>query len=376
MAGYSGLEVGAPESTLIRSSSSNHLSIQRRQQRNDAQPRKSLPRGFLSTSSLTQSGQRRIDASLSHSLTGLLPSCEDMSQLSDLDMFNGDFDNEMPIARRHSLNRSSSMGNLQSFNNPAPRRNFLAYNTDPINRNNNMSRASSMRSLPALLESKGSFKNTVPSNAHTVLNTEENYSRQSTSGITSKGQKQRQQADDLPDNRQPNFNFLEVDGAKQKDKASLVPNTKWWHGVFFFSLIAVLACIITLWAPYPFGARMPTEMVAEMPWSDGCKNLASCICPRETICADDLLAMILLTISRCSAWFDYPLYMCMFLSKCNNLNNYLQKTVLRCWINFSDYHKVHRLFGIVVGVESASHSFFHLLRWARHNDDIQVSKVS
>ena len=75
---------------------------------------------------------------------------------------------------------------------------------------------------------------------------------------------------------------------------------------------------------------------------------------------------------RCPAWFDYPLYMCLFLSKCNNLNNYLQKTVLRCWINFSDYHKVHRLFGIVVGVESASHSFFHLYRWKCRSDDIKL----
>jgi hypothetical protein len=102
----------------------------------------------------------------------------------------------------------------------------------------------------------------------------------------------------------------------------------------------------------------------------------SCICPRESICADDFSSMVLLTLARCSAWFDYPLYMCLFLSKCSNLNNYLQKTVLRCFINFSDYHNVHRLFGIIVGIESASHirwhSFFHLFRWKCHNNDIKV----
>ena len=168
----------------------------------------------------------------------------------------------------------------------------------------------------------------------------------------------------------PSYAFLEKD--KKIDEGSLLPNAKWWHGIFIFSLIALVACIIRTWAPYPYGARMPTEMVAATDWSNGCIGLDSCICPRETICADDLTSMILLTIARCSAWFDYPLYMCLFLSKCNNLNNYLQKTALRCKINFSDFHKVHRLFGIIVGIESASHSLFHMLRWARRDDDIKL----
>ena len=169
----------------------------------------------------------------------------------------------------------------------------------------------------------------------------------------------------------PTYDFLQKDN-EGKEGGSLRPNAKWWHGVFFFSLISMLACIITLWAPYPIGARMPSETIATMPWSNGCQGIDSCICPRETICADDLLSMIFLTIARSTAWFDYPLYMLLFLSKANNLNNFLQKTALRCWINFSDYHRVHSLFGIIVGLESTSHTFFHLLRWARRNNDIQV----
>mmetsp|Transcript_57970 Transcript_57970/g.122952 ORF Transcript_57970/g.122952 Transcript_57970/m.122952 type:complete len:166 (-) Transcript_57970:697-1194(-) len=138
--------------------------------------------------------------------------------------------------------------------------------------------------------------------------------------------------------RLPNYDFLQKD--EDKDEGSLRPGAKWWHGVFFFSLISMLACIITLWAPDPTGARMPTAIIATMPWSDGCQGgLKSCICPRETICADDLLSMIFLTLARSTAWFDYPLYMLLFMSKANNLNNFLQKTALRCWINFSDITK-------------------------------------
>ena len=169
----------------------------------------------------------------------------------------------------------------------------------------------------------------------------------------------------------PTYDFLRKDNDK-KEGRSLLPNGKWWHTVFLFSLISMIACILTLWLPYPFGARMNSEQVAAMGYSSGCQGVQTCICPRETICADDALSMIFLTIARASAWFSYPLYMLLFLSKANNLNNFLQTTALRCWINFSDYHHVHSLFGIIVGFESMSHSFFHILRWVRRNNDIQV----
>jgi len=69
------------------------------------------------------------------------------------------------------------------------------------------------------------------------------------------------------------------------------------------------------------------------------------------------------------ARFDFPLYMMMFLSKANNLNNFLMKrTMLRVFANLEDSHHVHRVFGVVVGIESTSHTFFHLLRWGEANE--------
>ena len=169
--------------------------------------------------------------------------------------------------------------------------------------------------------------------------------------------------------RLPNYEFL---AHGDKERSSLKAGHTWWHGVFLLSLVSLIACMITLWAPYPIGARMPSSEVAKMPWSNGCIGVNTCICPRKTICADDLSSMIFLTIARASAWFDYPLYMLLFLSKANNLNNFLQTTALRCWINFSDYHKVHSVFGCIVAIETTCHSFFHLLRWARRSNDIQL----
>lgn len=173
-------------------------------------------------------------------------------------------------------------------------------------------------------------------------------------------------------NNLPTYDFLRKEDAEKAD-VSLRPSTEWWHCVFAISLASMLASIVTLWAPYPIGARTSSESVALTPFSNGCIGLHSCICPRATICADDVLSMIFLTIARATAFFNYPLYMMLFLSKANNLNNFLQTTALKCWVNFSDFHHVHSLFGIIVGLESTSHTFFHVLRWARRGNDIQVS---
>lgn len=114
---------------------------------------------------------------------------------------------------------------------------------------------------------------------------------------------------------------------------------------------------------------MTSAEVEEIGISPGCENgLEHCICPRETICATNTLSIVLLTIARASAYFDYPLYMMMFLSKAHNLNNVCRRTILREWIDFGDMHKLHKLFGIVIGIETTSHSFFHMLRWGLNAD--------
>ncbi len=145
---------------------------------------------------------------------------------------------------------------------------------------------------------------------------------------------------------------------------------RWWHAIFVFSCISLLACILQLFLPPPFGLRMTSSEVAMVGISpDGCDDdLDNCICPRETICATDTLSMILLALARCTAFFDYPLYMMMFLTKAHNLNNVCRRTVLREFIDFGDMHRVHAIFGTVVGIETMSHSFFHLLRWGLNND--------
>lgn len=147
---------------------------------------------------------------------------------------------------------------------------------------------------------------------------------------------------------------------------------RWWHAIYVFSAIGLFICLLQIFLPPPFGMMQSSEEIAQQPFSDGCADgVEKCICPRETVCAEDWVSMILLTLARCSVFFDYPLYMMMFLTKAHNINNALRRTILREWIEFSDFHDIHSIFGIVVGIETMSHSFFHLLRWGL-NADIQL----
>eukprot|EP00984_Skeletonema_dohrnii_P008084 scaffold2958_cov162-Skeletonema_dohrnii-CCMP3373.AAC.4 len=146
-------------------------------------------------------------------------------------------------------------------------------------------------------------------------------------------------------------------------------NLHWWHTILFFSIISLLICLLQLVLPPPYGLMMTSAEVGEVGIAPGCEDdMKRCICPRETICVTDTLSIILLALARCSAFFDYPLYMMLFLSKAHNLNNHLRRTLLREWIDFGDMHKVHKIFGIVVGIETMFHSFFHLLRWGLNNE--------
>lgn len=143
----------------------------------------------------------------------------------------------------------------------------------------------------------------------------------------------------------------------------------WWYVIFLFCGISLFICLTQLFLPPPYGVWMTSAEIEEIGISPGCENsLEHCICPRETICATNTLSIVLLTIARASVYFDYPLYMMMFLSKAHNLNDICRRTILREWIDFGDMHKLHKLFGLVIGIETMSHSFFHMMRWGLNAD--------
>ena len=73
--------------------------------------------------------------------------------------------------------------------------------------------------------------------------------------------------------------------------------------------------------------------------------------------------MIFLVLARGSAYFDYPLYVVIFLTKAKNLQNFLAHTYITELFPFDKLHKLHTLAGVVICFEVFSHGFWHLLRW-------------
>lgn len=86
------------------------------------------------------------------------------------------------------------------------------------------------------------------------------------------------------------------------------------------------------------------------------------------VCAEEWYELLLLAISRSTAYFVYPLMMLLFFTKANNLRTYLQRTYLAILIPFYDLHELHAFAGAAVSSDVMLHAFCHTLRWALGGD--------
>ena len=93
-----------------------------------------------------------------------------------------------------------------------------------------------------------------------------------------------------------------------------------------------------------------------------------CLCPRKTVCATEWHEVVFLAFARASAYFDYPMYLLLFVSKCHNLRGAMYRTHLKEILPLSDVHHLHVFAGAVVSVEVIWHSFWHFARWASGGD--------
>ena len=98
-------------------------------------------------------------------------------------------------------------------------------------------------------------------------------------------------------------------------------------------------CIVEIFAPPPYGINTG--------WSGGIACIGTdstpmpiCICPHEAVCVKNWQSLIFLAFARLSAYFDYPLYVLLFLSKAHNLRGALQRTYLPTYLPCSLRWKV------------------------------------
>ena len=143
--------------------------------------------------------------------------------------------------------------------------------------------------------------------------------------------------------------------------------------IFYCCIFSLLFNVFWVFLPSPWGLWTPTEATAETEWSYGCQDgLESCLCARETTCADDVKSVIFLAIARSGVYYTYPLYMMLFFSKSKCLMTYLQTTALSAYLPMWDAHHLHVLAGTTAAFDTMNHSLFHLLRWALRHNDIEL----
>lgn len=127
-----------------------------------------------------------------------------------------------------------------------------------------------------------------------------------------------------------------------------VKTEPWVQVLRVLSVACVIWIVLRTFTPKPFGSLEPNGT----------------LCPRNTICAEEWWLVALLAVSRCSAYFCYPLMMLLFITKTNNLRTLLLRNPISLFVPLYDLHQIHVLCGEVVGVVVLIHGVCHMLRWA------------
>ena len=152
---------------------------------------------------------------------------------------------------------------------------------------------------------------------------------------------------------------LEVHGRTKRMRRYIFTRT---HPIFVVCFICFAWGIINTFAPPPVGIN--TGMFGkECAGPEFHPTIVACICPRHTVCARNNKSILFLVFARASAYFDYPLYVGLFVTKMHNLRTALQRSYVSEFFQFDDLHRLHTMAGCIVGVEVLWHSFWHLLRW-------------
>ncbi len=97
-------------------------------------------------------------------------------------------------------------------------------------------------------------------------------------------------------------------------------------------------------------------------------NSTAILCPRESICAEGYAEVLMLFLSRGSAYFMYPMLGAVFLTKCHALNTQLSKTQISLYLPLVDLHNLHAAVGILIAAMTFIHAVFHIARLAKRGE--------
>lgn len=107
--------------------------------------------------------------------------------------------------------------------------------------------------------------------------------------------------------------------------------------------------------------------------SSGDSDVIASICPRESICSEGWFQILLIAISRLTAFASYVFMAHTFLSKCHSISHALSVTYASTQIPFTRMHIVHKFAGRMYALLAVLHTIGHFIRWIVRKDFVQMT---
>ena len=152
-----------------------------------------------------------------------------------------------------------------------------------------------------------------------------------------------------------------LDKAEEEDPL-IGPLTK------FYLIYLGIPSLLVAW--YAAAILFPPGYRAKYPallWTDGALTYEDDgtpeICPRTTICSEGVVQIILITISRLTAFVGYIFMAFTFWSKMHNMSHALSNTYCSMNFPFPHFHEVHKFSGGGYAVLAILHTIGHIIRW-------------
>jgi len=147
----------------------------------------------------------------------------------------------------------------------------------------------------------------------------------------------------------------------------------------FFSLLPIA---ISLW--YAIAIMFPPETREKLSfflWTDGAlatnRDGRATICPdlRESICSEGAFQIVMIFISRTTAFASYTVMGTTFVSKMHCSNGWLSTTHISTIIPYEKFHKIHHRRGMLYLILALLHVVGHYIRWFIRHEVIHMTNT-
>jgi hypothetical protein len=157
-------------------------------------------------------------------------------------------------------------------------------------------------------------------------------------------------------------NLCNISTRCDHDKTS---SERFWYYITFVPTLLVVWYAAALLFPKAAKDKYPYLI-----WDDSQLEIQDdgqlSLCPKQSICSEGLMQIILIGISRLTAYASYVYVGLVFISKMNNLNHFLSSTYLQIYVPFHAMHYIHTdaasIYSVLILLHGLSHYIRYILR--------------